>query len=198
MPPRHSYNWAVTPREPALKYCRITASTNRTPRAVSHGPTARDSSEMTEDSRRSSKVDARSANGFAPGEPYVGPSDADRERVLAELTERARAISEDATTRIATAMREVLAASTGVAGFALGSARDLAHFMVRRGQMSQEDSDRLIHEAEEAFARRSAHSVRGVPEPAGKGAKARTPVASKAKRRVPTPAKKSPAKKSSR
>jgi polyhydroxyalkanoate synthesis regulator phasin len=37
-----------------------------------------------------------------------------------------------------------------VAGFAVESARDLVQYMVRRGQMTQEEADRVIREAEEA------------------------------------------------
>jgi polyhydroxyalkanoate synthesis regulator phasin len=48
------------------------------------------------------------------------------------------------------AMKDVINAAAGVAGFAVESARDLVQYMVRRGQMTQEEADRVIREAEEA------------------------------------------------
>lgn len=64
-------------------------------------------------------------------------------------------ISQEAGTKIASAMKDVIGTAAGLAGFAVESARDLVQFMVRRGQMTQDEADRLIREAEEAHGRRA-------------------------------------------
>lgn len=74
---------------------------------------------------------------------------------MAEMTERAQALSQEAGTKIASAMRDVISTAAGVAGFAVESVRDLVQYMVRRGQMTQDEADRLIREAEEARKKRS-------------------------------------------
>jgi polyhydroxyalkanoate synthesis regulator phasin len=80
----------------------------------------------------------------------------DMRDTMAELTERAHLISLEAGTRIAAAMRDVISAGAGITGFSVESARDLVQFMVRRGQMTQDESDKLIREAEAAHAKRPA------------------------------------------
>jgi polyhydroxyalkanoate synthesis regulator phasin len=80
---------------------------------------------------------------------------------MAEMAERAQAISQEAGTKIASAMRDVIGAAAGVAGFAVESARDLVQYMVRRGQITQDEADRLIREAEEAHGRRPGARVSG-------------------------------------
>lgn len=74
---------------------------------------------------------------------------------MAEMAERAQLISQEAGTKIAAAMKEVIAAAAGIAGFAVESARDLVQYMVRRGQMTQDEADKLIREAEDAHRRRN-------------------------------------------
>ena len=74
---------------------------------------------------------------------------------MAEMAERAQVISQEAGTKIAAAMKDVIIAAAGLAGFAVESARDLVQFMVRRGQMTQDEADKLIRVAEEAQGRRS-------------------------------------------
>jgi len=73
---------------------------------------------------------------------------------MAEMAERAQQISQEAGTKIAAAMKDVIGAAAGLAGFAVESARDLVQFMVRRGQMTQDEADKLIREAESANIRR--------------------------------------------
>ncbi len=75
--------------------------------------------------------------------------------VVAELAERAQAISQEAGTKVSAAMKEVIGAAAGIAGFAIESARDLVQYMVRRGQMTPEEGERLIREAEAAHEKRS-------------------------------------------
>jgi polyhydroxyalkanoate synthesis regulator phasin len=74
---------------------------------------------------------------------------------MAEMAERAQVISQEAGTKIAAAMKDVIGAASGIAGFAIESARDLVQFMVRRGQMTQDEADKLIKEAENAHSRRA-------------------------------------------
>jgi len=73
---------------------------------------------------------------------------------MLELTERARVISQEASTKVTSAMREMIGAAAGIAGFAVESARDLVQYMVRRGQMTQDEADKLIREAEASHMKR--------------------------------------------
>jgi len=80
---------------------------------------------------------------------------ADVRDVVAELAERAQVISQEAGAKVSAAMRDVVGAAAGIAGFAIESARDLVQYMVRRGQMTPEEGERLIREAEAAQEKRS-------------------------------------------
>ena len=84
------------------------------------------------------------------------------------------------------ALRDVIGAAAGLTAFAVESARDLVQYMVRRGQMTQEEADKLIREAEEASSKRAkASRTEAVRKPAPETkAKAKAPAA---------PAKKAPA-----
>jgi polyhydroxyalkanoate synthesis regulator phasin len=70
------------------------------------------------------------------------------------MTAKAHEISLEAGSKMAGAMKDVINAAAGLAGFAIESARDLVQYMVRRGQMTQDEADKLLREAEEAQARR--------------------------------------------
>lgn len=74
---------------------------------------------------------------------------------VAEMAERAQLISQEAGTKVSAAMRDVISAAAGIAGFAIESARDLVQYMVKRGQMTPEEADKLIREAEAAHEKRS-------------------------------------------
>jgi polyhydroxyalkanoate synthesis regulator phasin len=87
----------------------------------------------------------------SPGHRAVDARDA-----IAELTDSAQEISLEAGTKVSTAMKDVIAAAAGIAGFAVESARDLVQFMVRRGQMTPEEADKLMREAELAHGKRPA------------------------------------------
>jgi hypothetical protein len=63
---------------------------------------------------------------------------------------------------MAAAMREVVGAAAGITGFAIESARDLVQYMVRRGQMTQEEADRLIKEAEAAHSTKKPSASRSL------------------------------------
>lgn len=85
-----------------------------------------------------------------------GHRGADMRDTVAELAERAQLISQEAGSKVAAAMKDVVSAAAGITGFAIESARDLVQFMVRRGQMTPEEGEKLIREAEAAHAKRPA------------------------------------------
>jgi polyhydroxyalkanoate synthesis regulator phasin len=89
----------------------------------------------------------------APRRP-PGHRAADMRDTVAELAERAQLISQEAGSKVAASMKDVISAAAGIAGFAIESARDLVQYMVRRGQMTPEEGDKLIREAEAAHAKR--------------------------------------------
>src|SRR5690348_8528585 len=80
----------------------------------------------------------------------LGHRGADPRDTAAELAARAHAISLEAGSKMAGAMRGLIHAAAGIAEFSIDSARDVVNFMVRRGQIAQEEADKLIREAEEA------------------------------------------------
>jgi polyhydroxyalkanoate synthesis regulator phasin len=91
-----------------------------------------------------------------PARRGPGHRGADMRDTVAEMAERAQIISQEAGTKVAAAMRDVISAGAGIAGFAIESARDLVNYMVRRGQMTPEEADKLIREAEAAHEKRPA------------------------------------------
>lgn len=98
----------------------------------------------------------------APATPPVPPKrgpghrGADVKDTVAEMAAKAHEISLEAGSKMAAAMKDVINAAAGITGFVLESARDLVQYMVRRGQMTQEEADKLIRQAEEAQAGRPA------------------------------------------
>jgi polyhydroxyalkanoate synthesis regulator phasin len=94
----------------------------------------------------------------APGVPRRGPGHrgADMRDTVAEMAERAQLISQEAGSKVAAAMKDVISAAAGIAGFAIESARDLVQYMVKRGQMTPEEGEKLIREAEAAHDKRPA------------------------------------------
>lgn len=101
---------------------------------------------------------------------------------VAEMAARAQEISLEAGSKMSGALRDVIHAASGLAGFAVESARDLVQYMVRRGQMTQEDADKLIREAEEANSKRK-------PGSAPAKAAAPAPIAAKPAAAAPPPPK---------
>jgi polyhydroxyalkanoate synthesis regulator phasin len=96
------------------------------------------------------------APGTLPAPRRPGHRGADMRDTVAEMAERAQIISQEAGTKVAHAMRDVISAGAGITGFAIESARDLVQYMVKRGQMTPEEADKLIREAEAAHDRRPA------------------------------------------
>jgi polyhydroxyalkanoate synthesis regulator phasin len=104
----------------------------------------------------SAHTDLEPSAAAAPA-PRRGPGHrADARDTVAELAEKAQLISLEAGSKVAAAMKDVISAAAGIAGFAVESARDLTTYMVRRGQMTQAEADKLLREAESAHAKRPA------------------------------------------
>lgn len=83
----------------------------------------------------------------------------------------------EAGSKMAAAMKDVITAAAGLSSFAIESARDLVQYMVRRGQMTQDEADKLIREVEEAQSKRKGARA---PAPPDKPAATRAPSAAKA------------------
>src|SRR6266849_2849898 len=95
-----------------------------------------------------------------PGAPLVPPKrspghrGADVNDTVAEMAAKAHEISLEAGSKMAAAMKDVVGAAAGLTGLVLESARDLLQYMVRRGQMTQEEADKLMREVEASHAKR--------------------------------------------
>lgn len=97
--------------------------------------------------------------------PRRGPGHraADARDTAAEMAQRAHEISLEAGSRMAGAMRDVVGAAAGLGDFVIESARDLINYMVRRGQMNQDEADVLIQQAEAAYIAK--HGALPAPQP---------------------------------
>jgi polyhydroxyalkanoate synthesis regulator phasin len=94
-----------------------------------------------------------------PPKRSPGHRGADVRDTVAEMAAKAQEISLEAGSKMAAAMKDVISAAAGLSGFAIESARDLVQYMVRRGQMTQDEADKLIRDAEEADGKRKPHPV---------------------------------------
>jgi polyhydroxyalkanoate synthesis regulator phasin len=142
-----------------------------------------------------------------PPRRHPGHRGQDARDAVAEMAAKAAEISMEAGSKMAAAMKEVINAAAGLTGFAIESARDVVQFMVRRGQMTQDEADKLLHGVEEAYSKRHKGAKPAVPAsaPATKTAisthkpmaVAHAPVAHKTApkpaTKKPAPAKKAPA-----
>jgi hypothetical protein len=88
-----------------------------------------------------------------------GHRGADVKDTVAEMAAKAHEISLEAGSKMAAAMKDVINAAAGLTGFVIESARDLLQYMVRRGQMTQEEADKLIREVELAMPKRQPPSA---------------------------------------
>jgi len=100
-------------------------------------------------------ADAPAAAATTPPRRSPGHRGQDVRDTVAEMAARAHEISLEAGSKMAAAMKDVINAAAGLTGFAIESARDLVQYMVRRGQMTQDEADKLIREAEEAHGKRN-------------------------------------------
>ncbi len=91
------------------------------------------------------------ADGAPPTPPKRSPGHrgADVKDTVAEMAAKAHEISLEAGSKMAAAMKDVVNAAAGLTGFVIESARDLVQFMVRRGQMTQDEADKLLRNVEE-------------------------------------------------
>jgi len=138
----------------------------------------------------------------APPKRHPGHRGQDVRDTMAEMAAKAHEISLEAGSKMAAAMKEVIGAAAGLTAFSIESARDLIQYMVRRGQMAQDEADKLIVEAEAAWLKKNKGKLPVKPaaaapakspakpeaKPAAKPAPAKKPAAK------PAPAKKAPAK----
>src|ERR1017187_10398442 len=99
-------------------------------------------------------VEAATPGAVPPVRRHPGHRGADVRDTVAEMASKAHEISMEAGSKMAAAMKEVIGAAAGLSVFTLESARDLVQYMVRRGQMTQDEADRLIREAEEAWSKK--------------------------------------------
>jgi len=74
------------------------------------------------------------------------------------MAAKAHEISLEAGSKMAAAMKDVVGAAAGLTGLVLESARDLLQYMVRRGQMTQDEADKLMREVEASHAKRKPSS----------------------------------------
>ncbi len=83
-----------------------------------------------------------------------GHRGADVKDTVAEMAAKAHEISLEAGSKMAAAMKDVVGAAAGLTGFVVESARDLLQYMVRRGQMTQDEADKLMREVEASHGKR--------------------------------------------
>jgi hypothetical protein len=110
---------------------------------------------------------------------------------VAEMTAKAQEISLEAGSKMAAAMKDVIGAAAGLTGFVAESARDLVQYMVRRGQMTQEEADKLIRDVQEHQGKRKAAGATRPSAPAKSAA--HRPAAKKAPAHKARPAARKPA-----
>jgi polyhydroxyalkanoate synthesis regulator phasin len=91
---------------------------------------------------------------LVPPKRSPGHRGADVKDTVAEMAAKAHEISLEAGSKMAAAMKDVVGAAAGLTGLVLESARDLLQYMVRRGQMTQEEADKLMREVEASHAKR--------------------------------------------
>ena len=105
---------------------------------------------------------------IVPPRRSPGHRGADVKDTVAEMAAKAHEISLEAGSKMAAAMKDVVGAAAGLTGLVLESARDLLQYMVRRGQMTQEEADKLMREVETSHAKRKPFTP--PPAPAVKAA----------------------------
>jgi hypothetical protein len=135
-------------------------------------------------------ADAAAEKPSAPIPPKRSPGHRgqDVRDTVAEMAAKAHEISLEAGSKMAASMKEVIGAAAGLSAFTIESARDLVQFMVRRSQMTQDEADKLIALAEDAWSK-SNKGKKASAKPAANGS------AKPAAKKAAKPAAKSAAKK---
>jgi polyhydroxyalkanoate synthesis regulator phasin len=113
---------------------------------------------------------------------------------VAEMAARAHEISLEAGSKMAAAMKDVIGAAAGLTAFALESARELVQYMVRRGQMTQDEADKLMRDVEHAHGTKPKAKASAAPAKQEKAAKPAVKAAAPAPTPVPAQAAKPKAK----
>lgn len=90
-----------------------------------------------------------------PPKRHPGHRGQDVRDTVAEMAAKAHEISLEAGSKMAAAMKDVVGAAAGLVAFSIESARDLVQYMVRRGQMTQDEADKLVRDAEEAWLKKN-------------------------------------------
>jgi hypothetical protein len=106
------------------------------------------------------------------------------------MAAKAHEISLEAGSKMAAAMKDVIGAAAGLTGLVLESARDLLQYMVRRGQMTQDEADKLMREVEASHAKRKPAATAAAPASPPRVA---TPAATAQTPPRPTPPRPTPA-----
>ena len=149
---------------------------------------------MAENEKASEAATPAVADGTPPVPPKRSPGHrgADVKDTVAEMAAKAHEISLEAGSKMAAAMKDVVNAAAGLSGFVVESARDLVQFMVRRGQMTQDEADKLINQVEAHQPKRKAPP----PPPPARAAQspARPEIRHPAPVKAATPAAKAPPK----
>lgn len=127
-----------------------------------------------------------------PPKRSPGHRGADVKDTVAEMAAKAHEISLEAGSKMAAAMKDVINGAAGISGFVLESARDLVQFMVRRGQMTQEEADKLMRSAEDFQATRKPRGS-AAAKPKTSSPKAAKPASKAAKTKPAAKAAKKPA-----
>src|SRR5438105_5513785 len=107
-----------------------------------------------------------------PPKRSPGHRGADVKDTVAEMAAKAHEISLEAGSKMAAAMKDVIGAAAGLTGLVIESARDLLQYMVRRGQMTQEEADKLMREVEASHAKRKPSTPLPSMAPKSPGAQA--------------------------
>src|SRR5215210_3509762 len=98
-----------------------------------------------------------------PPKRSPGHRGADVKDTVAEMAAKAHEISLEAGSKMAAAMKDVIGAAAGLTSLVLESARDLLQYMVRRGQMTQDEADKLMREVEASHAKRKPSAGASTP-----------------------------------
>jgi hypothetical protein len=136
----------------------------------------------------SAKPAEAAAPATVPPRRHPGHRGQDVRDTVAEMAAKAHEISLEAGSKMAAAMKDVVGAAAGLVAFSLESARDLVQYMVRRGQMTQDEADKLVREAEDAWVKK--HKGKLPPKP---GMSAKPVPAKPAAKTAAKPAPKKPA-----
>ena len=115
----------------------------------------------------------------------------DQSDAVAAMIAKAHEISLEAGSKMAKAMKDVIFAAAGLSPFAADSAKDLVNYMVRRGQMSAEEAERILRDIEDAAEKRKPVGPPKSAEPEAAKKSAAAPV--KAAPAKAAPAKAAPA-----